>query len=290
MKSIQNGASSFSFFVALLIVLGVVSTVHAGSIILTGHDTDDHGASNYMNWGLTALVNNGNGTVIPASPTARVGYIGNSSPNLGSYLGNYNNFAFYDLDSPTWTNAFTEGNSVLVIGSGSDFVSSAGSATLNANQTLFTNYFNANGNIFVNTHQGLGNNFYSFVPSIGSATASNLTTCSTESGNGLCMRPTSAGTASGLALSHIVEADITHNQFSAISAFTALEEYVPTGNAITIALFGGQINGGGFTPTVPPVTPPGGPNGGPVIPEPATLLLLGSGLAGLGIWRARRPQ
>jgi hypothetical protein len=280
MRSILKGASSLFFAVTLFALVGVASSVHAGSIILTGHDTDDHGASNYMNWGLTALINNGNGTVIPASPTERIGYIGNSSPNLGSYLGNYNNFAFYDLDTPTWTNAFTEGNSVLVIGSGLDFVTNAGSTTLNANQSLFTNYFNAGGNLFVNTHQGIGNTFYNFLPPIGSATASNLTTCTSESGTGLCMRPTAAGTASGLALSHIVEADITHNQFSALSAFTSLEEYVPTGNAITIALFSGQITGGGFTPTTP------SPNG-PLIPEPSTLLLLGSGLASLGIWRAR---
>ena len=283
----KNQGSLLFFVVALLTVIGVAATVNAGSIILTGHDTDDHGASNYMNWGLTALVNNGNGTVIPASPTQRIGYIGNSSPNLGSYLGTYNNFAFYDLDTPTWTNAFTEGNSVLVIGSGSDFVSNAGSTTLNANQSLFTNYFNGGGNLFVNTHQGLGNNFYNFLPPIGSATASNLTTCSSETGNGLCMRPTPAGAASGLALSQIVEADITHNQFSALSAFTSLEEYVPTGNAITIALFGGQINGGGFTPTTP-ITPPNG--NGPVVPEPSTLLLLASGVASLGIWRFRHNK
>ena len=284
----KNQGSLLFFVVALLTVIGVAATVNAGSIILTGHDTDDHGASNYMNWGLTALVNNGNGTVIPASPTQRIGYIGNSSPNLGSYLGTYNNFAFYDLDTPTWTNAFTEGNSVLVIGSGSDFVSSAGSTTLNANQSLFTNYFNGGGNLFVNTHQGLGNNFYNFLPPIGSATASNLTTCSSETGNGLCMRPTPAGAASGLALSQIVEADITHNQFSALSAFTSLEEYVPTGNAITIALVGGQINGGVFTPTTPPITPPNG--NGPVVPEPSTLLLLASGVASLGIWRFRHNK
>ena len=130
---------------------------------------------------------------------------------------------------------------------------------------MFSNYFNNAGNLFVNSHNGVGASFYNFLPAIGNVSASNLTTCSSESGSGTCMSPSAAGSASGLLIGDVVNANITHNQFESDPIFTSLETYVPTGKSITIGLFEAKIQGGDFT----------------TVPEPTTVAIFSLGLMGL---------
>ncbi len=269
-----------------ILALGLSTSAMAGNILITGHDTDDHNASNYMNWGLTYLLT-GNGSVVPAAPTNKIGFIGNSSPSLASYLGNYNNFQFYDLDVASWTNAFSDSNDVLVIGSGLDFITNAGSTTLNAAAAQFTTYFNAGGSLFVNTEQGMGSSFYGFIPGFGTTTNAALPGCS--SGAPACMQATAAGALVGLTNALINEASVTHTRFPNVDpAFQALEFYYNNNagpfDAITIALRGGTIGGGGFQTC--------GTTGQPNCPvsEPTVLPLLGIGLLGMMAATFRRKK
>lgn len=275
---------SVKYKLALLLAAAALTTENAlaGNIIITGHDTDDHNASQFMNWALTALSNNGNGTVIPAAPvtTVKVGYIGNTSPSLGSYLGFYDTFQFYNLGNASWTNAFTDNNDILIIGTGLDYVNSAGSAALNAQLAAFTTFFNGGGSLFVNSEQGLGQSFYGFIPSFGGTVANSLPGCSTETGTGACMNVTPQGTARGHTIGQIVDANITHTRFTTVDpVFEVLSIYnnsggAGTGTAITIGLFGGIAGGGGFVSGA--------------VPEPSSYVFMGLGLLALTARKLRR--
>ena len=268
--------------------IGVTMSAQAGNMIVTGHDVDEHSASSYFDWGMNYLMT-GDGTGFAADNTLEasisVAFLGNT--NRPGQNGGYN-VDFYDLDSATWTDAFSGGYDVIVIGSGQFTVTTAGSASLNGQSAAFESYFNNGGNLFVNTEQGAGASFYDFLPAFGATQNASLPGCS--SGAPDCMRATAEGAAVGMSDAIINEANITHTRFLNVDpAFTVLEEYynnggAGSGDAITIG-FSGTIQCDPADPTascyVPPVTG---------VPEASSVALLGLGLFGLGFTRRKNKS
>lgn len=256
-----------------------LAPVQAGNLLITGHDADDHSATSFLSWGITYLANNGNGTVIPAGPTAspKIAFLGSSDPGPAIF-GPYQNYTFYDVSLGTWTNAFTDGNGVLIVGNNYDYQTSATIAALAANASLFSSYLNSGGNLFVLSEDDAGSSgFFNFLPAFGSTTSAALPGCSSGAG---CFAVTPAGVAAGLTDAMTVEASVTHNRFPTVDpAFTVLERYEDFGNgpfdAITIGCVGCQAGGGGFT----------GP--GAQVPEPTSFLLMGGALSALLVFRKR---
>lgn len=263
---------------ALAIAVPSVSFAQGG-LFVTGHDSDDHANGDYQKAGLDYLFFGSTANIAQAStrPTFKIGYLGNSNAsNNGAAVSGYTNRTFVNIATDL-ASAFTSNYDALMIGTGGDFVSAAGSGLLNSSAASFATYFNAGGRLYVNSEQGLGQSFYNFLPPFGVSVGSSIS-------NAGAFTATPAGLAIGFTES-IVDADITHTTFSGVnvSLFTIFETFNVNGSAVAIGLRNGTIvggPGGGFVGGDPGITP---------VPEPSTYGLMGA-LVLVGAVFARRRK
>jgi hypothetical protein len=165
--------------------------------------------------------------------------------NAGALASGFTNRTFIDLSvtagAGAWYNiAFNPGAfDILIIGTGQDYVTTAGSAQMNLHAADFATFFNNGGDLYVNSEQGIGQSFYNFLPTFG-ASSSSISSVGQ-------FTPTAAGLAIGLT-NAIVDADITHDFFTNVdlTKFTVFETYNLANNAPVAIGFTGSIQNGQF--------------------------------------------
>jgi YD repeat-containing protein len=227
----------------VLSITDQVGALTGGSLFVTGHDSDDHSNGDYQRAGLDYLTFGQSASTpdeVATRSQVKVGFLGNTDgANRGAAASGYTNRTFIDLDNPNWAETAFDGTfEILVIGTGGDFVNTAGSNSLNAEATRFADYFNEGGGIYVNTDQGsLGQAFYNFLPTFGATQAA-------VGGTGV-YSVTPEGALIGLTEA-IVDSDPTHTEYQNVDTtiFRVFETHNQTGDAVAIGLFGGFIGGG----------------------------------------------
>lgn len=257
-------------------------TTWAGAVFLTGHDPDFHaqssvGAQNLLRTGLS-FVTGGTFDDGAASkflwvesriPTPGGHLIGENGLNaLGLTLGtNYDRVNAAELATVNFSNY----TAIAVASSFGGLLTRAELDGLIARSTDIANFINGGGGLLALAECSPSSSFcdgsllaggtppspFGFLP----VAVSSVPTINSY-------HVTAAGAAAPFNLTNADVNDPTHNSFGLIGGLTVLDE--DAANTPTTLAGNVRVDGGGFTPTVP---------------EPASVLLLGSGLAGLAAWR-----
>lgn len=256
---------------------------YAGPFILAGTDADDHGSAsataNLQGWlfmqrsieSLAPAVVNGSKVVVS---------LGGTSTALAA---KQSAFTFSNLASQGWTfqslsgatainNFFLNSGSVtaattgiIMLDSGNNVTGGLGiseEAALTANAMPLNNFLGAGGGLFSQA------NSYGFLSTlVPGASAPG------ESQTGITLTAAGSGAFPGLTNADL-SAGPYHERFANFGAIPVLGVGASSGNPIIIGASGGSI-----------IAPTPGPS---PVPEPATLLVMGAALAGLGALRRKK--
>jgi hypothetical protein len=282
----NSGQKRAAWFVGLMGALWLWTPVPAfsGSIFVSGHDPDFHaflggnatGAQNIITQSL-AFARNGNTEpfLLLKSNTSNIalgdhtdseqgviasGFTAGNIPGAHYVVVNATNFATTNLSLFSAIFVPSDHGGTLT---GDDL------AALNARSTDILNYLNAGGGLVAFAEDGFRQpasvgpqpTNFGFLPFLVSAAAAS------QGETGFTLTP--FGTSLGLTTADINN-NFSHNIFTATGGMNVVD-LDAAGRVISLG-FRGQIGTGG------------------VVPEPATLLLLGSGLMGLVYWRSRKNR